>query len=105
MLNKLQNKWQVGPLRLILIIITFAVGGSLCGYTGRKLLGLTTIDRGVFWVITYVLTVTILWPISVLLVSIPLGQFSFFKRYLSGLFNKMSVKRSSTEQEKTDSNT
>ncbi len=105
MLNKLQNKWQVGPLRLILIIITFAVGGSLCGYTGRKLLGLTTIDKGVFWVITYVLTVTILWPISVLLVSIPLGQFSFFKRYLTGLFNRIRGKRSAIKQEKTDNTT
>lgn len=90
MFNKLQTKWKVSTGRLILIIITFAIGGSLCGYAGRKILELTNIEKGVGWVFFYIVTVTVLWPIAVLLVSIPLGQFSFFKRYLRNMYDKIS---------------
>ena len=102
MLNKLQDKWHVGPVRLLLIIVTFAVGGSLCGYTGRKLLELTNIEKGFVWIVLYVLIITVLWPISVLLVSIPLGQFSFFKRYLSNMLRRISGK-AALKTGKTDS--
>ena len=102
MLNKLQIKWKVSAGRLLLIIATFAIGGSLCGYAGRKLLGYSSIEKGVWWVIIYIITVTILWPIAVLLVSIPLGQFSFFKRYLRNMYEKIRGKRSSdSENQKT----
>ncbi len=77
----------------MLIIATFAIGGSLCGYTGKKLLALTNIEKGVLWMLLYMITISILWPISVLVVSIPCGQFSFFKRYLRNVYNKIVVKR------------
>jgi formyltetrahydrofolate-dependent phosphoribosylglycinamide formyltransferase len=32
----------------------------------------------------------LLWPVSVLLISIPLGQFNFFKKYIRKLFRRMS---------------
>lgn len=90
MFNKLQIKWKVSAGRLTLIIITFALGGSLCGYTGRKIMALTNIEKGLGWVLFYIITMTLLWPIAVLMVSIPLGQFSFFKRYLRNMYNKFS---------------
>jgi hypothetical protein len=93
MLKKLQEKWKVGLLQLILIIITFALGGSLCGYAGRKLLGFTGIEKGVLWIVLYIVLITILWPIAVILVSIPLGQFAFFKNYLRKVFARISGKK------------
>jgi hypothetical protein len=93
MLKKLQEKWKVGLLQLILIIITFALGGSLCGYAGRKLLGFTEMEKGFLWVVLYVVLITILWPIAVILVSIPLGQFAFFKNYLRKVFARISGKK------------
>jgi hypothetical protein len=90
MLKKLQNKWKVGLLQLVLIITTFALGGSLCGYAGRKLLGFTGMEKGVLWVVTYVILITILWPMAVILVSIPLGQFAFFKNYLKKVWGRLS---------------
>lgn len=90
MFQKLQSKWKVSSGRLLLIIITFALGGSLCGYAGRKLLGLTSLDKGFLWVILYILLITVLWPLCVLIISIPLGQFSFFRRYLKRIFSRMS---------------
>lgn len=90
MLKKLQQRWKVNGLNLVLIITTFALGGSLCGYTGRKLLMLTNLEKGVLWFILYILLITLLWPLCVLLISIPLGQFTFFKRYLIKVWGKMS---------------
>ena len=89
MLNKLQKKWHVGPFRLLLIITTFAIGGSLCGYTGRKLLGPTNLEKGSIWIFIYIITMSILWPVAIIIVSIPLGQFSFFKRYLRNMYDKI----------------
>jgi hypothetical protein len=93
MLKKLQNKWKVGLGRLLLIITTFALGGSICGYFGRRLLEFTGIDKGALWIALYILVVTILWPISVILVSIPFGQFAFFKNYLRKVFLRISGKK------------
>jgi hypothetical protein len=92
MFQKLQNKWKVSTGRLILVITTFAIGGSLCGYAGKKIMSVTPIEKGIIWVFLYVLLVTILWPVAVLLVSIPLGQFIFFKNYIKKIFSQMSDK-------------
>jgi hypothetical protein len=56
-------------------------------------LGLTGMEKGALWVVVYVLLVTILWPMAVILVSIPLGQFTFFKNYLSKVFARISGKK------------
>jgi formyltetrahydrofolate-dependent phosphoribosylglycinamide formyltransferase len=93
MFEKLKQRWKVNGLNLILIIATFAIGGSLCGYAGRKLLSLTDLDKGALWIFLYILLITILWPLAVLLVSIPLGQFGFFKRYIGKIFNRFGSKK------------
>ncbi len=93
MLKKLKEHWKVNWLNLFLIIATFAIGGSLCGWAGRKFLLLINLEKGAAWVISYIVLITLLWPISVLLVSIPLGQFSFFKKYISRVWNKVRGKK------------
>ena len=93
MLEKLRKRWKVNSINLLLIIFTFALGGSLCGYTGRKILELVTIEKGIFWVIAYIILITLLWPICVLLISIPLGQFVFFKKYLVKVWHTISGKQ------------
>ena len=88
MLKHLQQRWKVKGVKFILIICTFAFGGSLCGYAGRKILGLTGFSGSV-WVVIYIIVITLLWPLCVLVVSIPFGQFQFFKNYLIKIKNKM----------------
>ena len=90
MFEKLKQRWKVNGLNLVLIIATFALGGSLCGYAGRKFLMFAGVEKGAFWIILYVLLITLLWPICVLLISIPLGQFVFFKNYLIKVWKKIS---------------
>lgn len=93
MFQKLKQRWKVNGLNLALIIITFALGGSLCGYAGRKLLTLTGLEKGALWIVLYIILVTLLWPICVLLISIPLGQFGFFSRYIAKIFSRFSSKK------------
>jgi hypothetical protein len=93
MFKKLQKHWGVNGLSVILIILTFALGGSLCGYIGRKILALVTIDNKAIWVTLYILLVTLLWPLCVLLISFPLGQFAFFKKYVTKILGKIIGKK------------
>jgi len=92
MLEGLQKKWKVKGLQLILIICTFAIGGSLTGYAGRKILMLTGLESGWLWIVAYILLITLLWPVAVLLISIPFGQFRFFVNYLKKIGKRMGIR-------------
>ena len=91
MFKKLQAKWKVNGVQLFLIILTFALGGSLCGYAGRKILGLLSIDQRWIWLLLYIILITLLWPVCVLLISIPLGQFAFFRKYIRKVGKRMGL--------------
>lgn len=93
MFDRLQTRWKVNGWRLFLILVTFAVGGSLTGIAGKKLMSLTGIDHPVLYILLYVLVITIIWPLMVLTVSIPLGQFPFFKNYLARMKNKLMKRK------------
>jgi len=90
MLKKLQDKWKVSGWRLLLILATFALGGSATGYVGKVIMELTGISHPVLYIIIYVLVVTCVWPVMVMVVSIPLGQFLFFRNYLARMARKLS---------------
>lgn len=90
MFEKLKQRWKVNGINLVLIIATFALGGSLCGYAGRRLLMFTGLDKGALWIILYILLISLLWPLCVLLISIPLGQFTFFRKYIVKIWGKIS---------------
>ncbi len=90
MFKKLKARWKVNGINLVLIIATFSLGGSLCGYAGRQILLWTDLEKGVVWIVLYIIVVTLLWPLCVLLISIPFGQFDFFKNYILKMWKKMS---------------
>jgi len=93
MFEKLQAKWKVSGLQLFLVLLTFAVGGSLCGYISRKIISLLPIDRGILWFIVYIIILTITWPVCVMVISLLTGQYKFFKNYLARLAWRMSSKK------------
>jgi formyltetrahydrofolate-dependent phosphoribosylglycinamide formyltransferase len=97
MFDKLQQKWNVNGQRLLLILITFAIGGSLTGYVGKKVMSLLEIETVAIYIPVYVLVVTVIWPFMVLLVSIPFRQFQFFKMYISKLLAKLGGSGSSRQ--------
>jgi len=91
MFEKLKNKWKVSGLQLFLILCTFAIGGSLTGFGAKKIMNLLTVQADWLWAILYILLLTIIWPMMVLLVSIPFGQFRFFNNYTRKLGKKLGV--------------
>lgn len=94
MFEKLKEKWKVGGWQLLFILCTFAIGGSLTGYAAKKIMNLLNLEADWIWAIVYILLITIIWPIMVILVSIPFGQFSFFTKYTYKLGQKIGVVRS-----------
>jgi len=91
MFDKLKQKWKVSGIQLALILCTFAIGGSLTGFAGKKIMNLLAIEQDWIWGIVYILLVTLIWPIAVLLVSIFFGQFRFFLVYIRKIGVKMGV--------------
>jgi hypothetical protein len=93
-LNKLQDKWKVKSiLHVILILCTFAIGGTLCSVIGKEIMNVLPIETKAIWLVVYIIIVTILWPICVIIISIFTGQFKFFKKYLSKLGNRIIGKK------------
>ena len=74
---------------MLIILIIFALGGSITGYLGRRVMNFFDIDSTAVYIILYVLIVTIIWPFAVLGVSIPFGQFLFFRKYILRLGNRL----------------
>jgi len=89
MFEGLQRKWKVNGWQVIIILVIFALGGSLTGFAGRKLMSLLEIELVALYIIVYFLLVTIIWPAVILIVSIPFGQFSFFRNYISRLGTRL----------------
>ena len=82
-IQNLQEKWKVGGSQFWLIMLTFALGGSLSGRLCSFLLNLVFLEKNwAFWLV-YPLFLTILWPFSVIFVSFFTGQFRFFRGYLA----------------------
>jgi formyltetrahydrofolate-dependent phosphoribosylglycinamide formyltransferase len=97
MFQRLQQKWKVNALQLGLILCTFAIGGSLTGFAGKKLLTLFSISHDGLWALVYILVITIVWPLMVLLVSIPFGQYQFFINYLKKMGRRLRGRRRKPE--------
>ena len=91
MFAKLKEKWGVGAVQLILILCTFAIGGSLSGYGAKKVMALLSWEKNILWWIVYIVVVTFLWPLCVLFISLFFGQFKFFKSYLIKLGRKIGI--------------
>ena len=88
-LKRLQEKWKLGTGQFWLVILTFALGGSLSGRLCSFLLKLVFLEKNwAFWLV-YPLFLTILWPFSVIFVSFFTGQFTFFKGYLTRVGSRL----------------
>lgn len=88
-IQKLQAKWGLKPLAFWLVILSFALGGSLSGRLCSFLLNMAFSEKNwAFWLF-YPLVLTILWPFSVIFVSLFTGQYAFFKGYLGRVGAKL----------------
>lgn len=95
MFERLQKKWKVKGWQFVLIMFTFAIGGSATGFVAKKLMPVFAIGPAWLWIVVYILLVTLIWPLAVLLVSIPLGQFPFFSKYIRKIGRRIGLGKSS----------
>lgn len=94
-LRRLQQKWGLrNSFQVILILCAFAIGGSLAGFGGRKVLAAASIENKIIWMLLYIILVTLLWPLCVLVVGTILGQRSFFLQFLTRLSKKIRLRKS-----------
>lgn len=91
MFDGLQKKWKVSGWQLALILCTFAIGGSATGFVGKKIMNVLSVQQDWLWGVIYILLITAIWPLAVLIISIPFGQFSFFSRYIRKIGVKMGI--------------
>jgi hypothetical protein len=49
MFNRLQQKWKVNGIQLALILVTFAVGGSLTGQVAKWAMDALSLGGGWYW--------------------------------------------------------
>jgi len=96
MFDRLKARWKVNSWSLFLILTTFALGGSTCARMAKWLIPADLHPGQPVWWIVYLILVTLLWPMCVLLISIPLGQFPFFKNYLKRIASRMAGKKTSS---------
>ena len=97
MFERLQTKWKVNSTQLFLVLCVFALGGSATGWLGKFVMNRLSVDSGWVWTLLYVIVVTLIWPVAVLIVSIPFGQFSFFTKYLAQIGRRMRIVRTIAE--------
>lgn len=94
MFETLKQKWKVSGVQLALILCTFALGGSLTGWTGKKIMNLLPVDDDLLWAVIYIVLLSVIWPLAVVVVSIPLGQYGFFIKYIRKIGAKMGIVKS-----------
>jgi len=91
MFQRLQQKWRVNGLQVLLILCTFAIGGSLTGFAGKKLMNLLSVEQRWLWVVIYIVIITIIWPFAVLVVSLFFGQYRFFLKYIRKIGTRIGI--------------
>ena len=94
MFNKLQQKWNVGPRQLFLILCTFAVTGTTTAWISRSITAWVGFDETTLWVWKLLLRLSILifgYQVIILIVSFFFGQFRFFWNYEQKILKRIGV--------------
>jgi formyltetrahydrofolate-dependent phosphoribosylglycinamide formyltransferase len=94
MFNKLQQKWNVGPRQLFLILCTFAVTGTTTAWISRSITAWVGFDESTLWVWKILLRLSILifgYQVIILIVSFFFGQFRFFWNYEQKILKRIGI--------------
>ena len=99
MFERLQQKWKVTGWQLLFILLTFAIGGSLTGYIARMFVQVFAIHQTWLWIILYIVIICLLWPIAVIIISVPFGQFPFFIKYVKKIAARIGLGRAAIKSQ------
>lgn len=94
MLNKLQQKWNVSSVQLLLILCTFAVTGTTTAVISRYITGWVGFNESTFWLWKLLLRIFMLvfgYQFILLIVAFFFGQFPFFWNYEKKILRRMGI--------------
>jgi folate-dependent phosphoribosylglycinamide formyltransferase PurN len=94
MLNKLQQKWNVSSLQLLLILCTFAVTGTTTAVISRYITGWVGFNETTFWLWKLLLRIFMLvfgYQFILMIVAFFFGQFPFFWNYEKKILRRMGI--------------
>ena len=94
MLNKLQQKWNVSSIQLLLILCTFAVTGTTTAVISRYITGWVGFNETTFWLWKLLLRIFMLvfgYQFILLIVAFFFGQFPFFWNYEKKILRRMGI--------------
>jgi formyltetrahydrofolate-dependent phosphoribosylglycinamide formyltransferase len=94
MLQRLQQKWKVGPVQLVLILCVFAITGTTTAYISKAITSWVGFTDATHWGPKLLVRLAVLvfgYQIILLCVAFLFGQFSFFWNYERKLLVKMRI--------------
>jgi len=97
-MNKLKKHWNISTnAQLILIVLVFAVNGSLSGFFTKPILIFLGIHKDtvhflLYWV-AYLLIITVIYFSLLIIISRVFGQYSFFRRFAKKSLSPLGFKR------------
>ena len=96
MFERLQAKWKVNNLQLVLILCTFAVTGTLTAWISRSITTWIGFNEETFWLWKLLVRLAVLifgYQVIILVVSFFFGQFPFFWNYEKKIIGWMLGKK------------
>jgi len=97
-MNKLKNRWGISSnTQLGLILLVFAVNGSLSGIITQPILSFIGVSKNnvpflLYWLL-YILAISIVYFILLIIISKLFGQSSFFKKFAKRSLSPLGFKR------------
>ena len=96
-MNKLKNHWNISSnSQLILILLVFAVNGSLSGIITKPILTFLGIHKAnvsiiIYWFV-YIIIISIIYFSLLIIVSRIFGQFTFFRKFAKKSLSPLGFK-------------
>jgi formyltetrahydrofolate-dependent phosphoribosylglycinamide formyltransferase len=96
MLQRLQQKWKVGPVQLVLILCVFAITGTTTAYISRAITSWVGFTEATHWGPKLLVRLAVLifgYQIILLCVAFLFGQFSFFWKFERKFLSRIGILR------------
>ncbi|MEE9350099.1 MAG: DUF6787 family protein [Flavobacteriaceae bacterium] len=97
-MNKLKNRWGISSnSQLSLILLVFAINGSLSGIITKPILSLIGVNKEnvhliLYWFL-YILAISVVYFSLLIIISKLFGQSSFFKKFAKQSLSPLGFKR------------
>ena len=96
MFTRLQQKWKVTGWQLCVILVVFAITGTLTAWVSKTITAWLGMDAGTFWLWKLLVRIAVLifgYQAILLLTAFVFGQFAFFLEYEKKILRWLGLKK------------